>query len=68
MSSRTVELPELLTCAQTAEYLGLTPGALAQDRARGTGPRYIKEGLRVRYRAQDIAEWLEARLVTPGRG
>lgn len=66
MSSRTVELPELMTSAQAAAYLLTTPRTLAQDRYEGHGPRYIKDGKRIRYRAEDVRAYLEAHSVTPG--
>lgn len=41
-------------------------GALAHERFRGAGPRFVKIGHRVMYRAGDIAEWIASRTVTPG--
>jgi hypothetical protein len=33
--------------------------ALAQDRYKGTGPKFIKRGSRVLYRWPDVLEWLD---------
>jgi predicted DNA-binding transcriptional regulator AlpA len=59
----------LLTTKEAAELLGLTPHTLEQYRWKGIGPKYLKapgkpgvttglgSGL-VRYREQDLWEWL----------
>ncbi|MDT5097623.1 MAG: hypothetical protein QOC76_1360 [Mycobacterium sp.] len=52
-------LPALATPAEVAEYLRTTTAALAQDRYKGTGPRFIKRGSRVLYRWSDVLEWLD---------
>ena len=44
--------------AEVAQYLHNTTAALAQDRYRGTGPKFIKRGSRVLYRWSDVLEWL----------
>lgn len=55
----------LLTPADVGEILAMTSGALAQLRYLGTGPKYVKlSGRSVRYREQDIEEWVEAHLRT----
>jgi hypothetical protein len=41
------QLPALATPAEVAEYLHTTTAALALDRYRGTGPKFIKRGSRV---------------------
>jgi len=38
-----------------------TTAALAQDRYKGTGPKFIKRGSRVLYRWSDVLEWLDRR-------
>jgi hypothetical protein len=45
--------------ADVAEYLYTTTAALAQDRYKGTGPKFIKHGSRVLYRWSDVLEWLD---------
>jgi hypothetical protein len=53
------QLPPLATPAEVAEYLHTTTASLAQDRYRGTGPKFIKRGRRVLYRWSDVLEWLD---------
>ena len=54
------QLPALATPAEIAEYLHTTTTAsLAQDRYRGTGPKFIKRGSRVLFRWSDVLEWLD---------
>ena len=59
------DLPELSTCAQLAKVLQITTAALAQDRYRGYGIPYIKMGRRIRYRRQDVIDYLERNSVVP---
>ena len=61
------ELPEdrLLTPAEVAEYRGITTHVLAQERCYGGGPRFIRDGRRIRYRARDLAEYIEANIHEP---
>ncbi|OSC32301.1 DNA-binding protein [Mycobacterium vulneris] len=54
------QIPPHATPAELAEYLHTTTASLAQDRYRGTGPKFIKRGRRVLYRWSDILEWLES--------
>jgi hypothetical protein len=53
------QLPALGTPAEVAEYLRTTTAALAQDRYKGIGPKFVKRGSRVLYRWSDVSEWLE---------
>jgi len=53
------EPPPLATPVGVAEYLRTTTAALAQDRYKGTGPKFIKRGSRVLYRSSDVGEWLD---------
>jgi hypothetical protein len=53
------QLPALAMPAEVAEYLRTTTAPLAQDRYRGTGPKFIKRGSRVLYRWSDVLEWLD---------
>jgi hypothetical protein len=53
------QLPPLATPVEVAEYLRTTTAALAQDRYKGTGPKFIKRGRRVLYRWSDVLEWLD---------
>ncbi|MCK2035676.1 helix-turn-helix domain-containing protein [Microbacterium sp. SSW1-49] len=51
---------QLMTPATLAALLGRSVPALAQMRYRGTGPRFIRAGGRIRYRRSDVNAWLEA--------
>lgn len=66
MTSPPITLDELLTPQQVADYRGTTVAVLGQERHKGTGPRFIRDGRRIRYRASDIAAWLDANTQTPG--
>lgn len=65
----TVELQGLLTTVQAAEVLNLEPKTLENDRATGQlGVPYVKlGGQAVRYRAADLAAFIDARVVRPAR-
>ncbi len=49
----------LLSSGAVAEYLGVPTGTLANWRYQGRGPAYVRIGRHVRYRADDIARWVE---------
>ena len=57
------QLPPLATPVEVAEYLRTTTAALAQDRYKGTGPKFIKRGSRVLYRWSDVGEWLDRNII-----
>ncbi|WLP90516.1 helix-turn-helix domain-containing protein [Gordonia sp. NB41Y] len=65
MTTTEITLDALLTPREVAEYRGTTEAVLAQERYRGVGPRFIRDGRRIRYRASDIADYLDARVETP---
>ncbi|MGO2933278.1 helix-turn-helix transcriptional regulator [Microbacterium sp.] len=50
----------LLTPRDVSRYLGRSVSALAQLRYRGTGPRFIHAGGRIRYRQADVELWLQS--------
>ncbi|AQA05032.1 hypothetical protein BVC93_24450 [Mycobacterium sp. MS1601] len=62
-------LDELLTPQEVADYRGTTTAVLAQERFKGTGPKFIRDGRRIRYRASDIRAYMDANTVetAPGR-
>ena len=64
------ENPVLLTTAQAAAVLGLSPRTLERYRIVGGGPRFRKIGRWVRYLQSDLDEWLNgcARLTTSDDG
>jgi excisionase family DNA binding protein len=50
----------LMSTEEVAEVLGRPARTLRQWRYLGEGPRYLKVGATVRYRARDVEEWLRA--------
>lgn len=56
-----VDIPRLsVKPTAAAEMLGLSRGTLANWRAEGRGPRYIKSGRQILYRVKDPDAWLNA--------
>lgn len=55
----------LFTSRHVAEHRHMTENALAQERFARTGPRYVKLGRRVYYRAADLQAWLAEHTVDP---
>lgn len=49
---------ELLTSREVSEALKVTEATLADWRYRGRGPRFVKLGRLVRYRTEDVHQWL----------
>jgi predicted DNA-binding transcriptional regulator AlpA len=62
--------PLLLTEAQVADLLAISPRTLQMWRYKGGGPKYVKAGAAVRYRPADVDDWLasQARLSTSDPG
>lgn len=58
----TTEMPSLLTQQQVSEYLGKSKAWAERSRWDGSGPRFVKVGKAVRYRAEDVRDWLESNL------
>jgi predicted DNA-binding transcriptional regulator AlpA len=60
---------DLATTEEVCEVLGITPGAAAQMRYAGRGPKFIKiTGRQVRYRWADVEAWLDQRSRTQTDG
>jgi excisionase family DNA binding protein len=51
----------LLTIAELATYLDVSPWTIYDWRHKGLGPRGYKVGRGVRYRSSDVEAWLEER-------
>ena len=51
----------VLTTGEAAELVGLAASTLENLRVIGGGPTYLKLGRAVRYRAEDLNRWLDAR-------
>ena len=60
-TSLSIELPRLLSVKQASSYTGLSESTLNNARWRGDGPPYIKLGRSVRYRAEDLLSYINAR-------
>ncbi|WP_421621327.1 helix-turn-helix transcriptional regulator [Alkalilimnicola ehrlichii] len=54
-----VTLPRLLDQRELAAYLGKSTAWCERARWAGVGPRYVKLGRHVRYRADDVMAWIE---------
>lgn len=59
-SPNTVSLPRLLTQRDLAAYIGKSTAWCERARWAGEGPRFVKLGRHVRYRAEDVQDWLDA--------
>lgn len=59
-ASSETQLPELLTVAHVAAYLGVPVSTIHFWRGRKEAPPAIK-GKRLYFRATDVAQWLEDR-------
>jgi excisionase family DNA binding protein len=56
----------LLSVTELAEYLGVPVTTLYQWRYRGEGPPGFRVGRHIRYRWQDILDWIEGQLQDAG--
>ena len=54
----------LLDTNSAARRMGMSKSFLDKMRVRGDGPKYLKVGNRVRYRHEDITQWLKGRLLS----
>ncbi len=54
-----------LTTEEAAAYLGITRTCIYEWRARGMGPRYYKLQRQLRYKLEDLEEFLQ-RCARPG--
>jgi predicted DNA-binding transcriptional regulator AlpA len=52
--------PKLLNTPELADMLTNKSNTIEGWRIKGIGPKYIKIGRLVRYRPEDVEEWLEA--------
>lgn len=55
-----VTLPRLMNQRDLAGYLGKSTAWCERARWAGEGPRFIKLGRHVRYKSEDVMEWIEA--------
>jgi hypothetical protein len=61
-----IDLPEVLTPKQLADFIGVSERSLAQDRYLKKGLPYIKLDQKVRYMRADVEAYLEANRVSVG--
>lgn len=54
------ELPELATRPQVAEYTQVSVPTLARWASEGKGPKTVKLGGALRYRRQDVLDWIDS--------
>lgn len=59
--SAVTRLPNLLSVVELAEYLGVPVSTIHYWRGTEQGPPGFKIGKQLRFRAVDVARWLEAR-------
>ena len=57
--------PNLISIQQAAEYLGITVGTIYQWRSQHKVP-YIKVGRRVKFKKEQLDQWLTERTVHVG--
>lgn len=55
---------EVLTTEDASAYLGTSRAFLERARVEGGGPVYAKFGHLVRYRREDLDDWLRGRVIT----
>jgi predicted DNA-binding transcriptional regulator AlpA len=55
-------MDSLLTQKDAARILGLSVRTLERHRLAGTGPRFARFGRLIRYRQNDLIEWVDGNL------
>lgn len=55
-------MQKLLNEKQVSELTGRAVTTMQKDRLKGTGLRYVRLGRLVRYRPQDVEDWIEQNL------
>ena len=61
MATASKALEALLNEHDVARIMGLSVASVRRWRLLKQGPRYLKVGAAVRYRAEDLSAWLETR-------
>ena len=54
----------ILDTDQAAQYLGLAKSTVEKMRVYGGGPRFLKLNRSVRYRSEDLDDWIRSRIVS----
>jgi predicted DNA-binding transcriptional regulator AlpA len=55
-----ITLPKLMNQRTLANYIGKSVAWCENARWQGKGPKFLKLGRNVRYRATDVEDWLRA--------
>lgn len=63
-----VSLPRLLDQKELAAYIGKSTAWCERARWAGEGPRWVKLGRHVRYKAEDVLAWIESSYHSGGEG
>ena len=58
IQTREAPVRRVMTEKEAAEYMRFSPNTLRQWRVEGIGPRYVKSQGSIRYRRDDIDDWL----------
>ena len=61
-----VRMPRLWDQKTLAAYLGKSTAWCERARWAGEGPSFVKLGRHVRYRAEDVLEWVDSHLCNTG--
>lgn len=59
--------PQFLTEKETAEITRMSMSTLRNDRSRGVGINYYKINRAVRYKLEDVMEWMDSRKIIVNR-
>jgi excisionase family DNA binding protein len=54
-------LPDLLSVAELADYLGVPTSTIHFWRGKGEGPPALMVGKRLKFRVDDVVKWLDER-------
>lgn len=60
-TAKSQSLGVLMDPTAVSQYLGVPIGTLANWRYQRRGPAFVRVGRHVRYRAEDVGEWLAMR-------
>lgn len=60
------DIPTVMTELQAAQYLNIPNNTLRNWRTISRGPRYTKNGKIIRYRREDLDNWLRKNAVMTG--
>lgn len=55
-----------MTTAEVAEYIRASKQSLDQDRYLGRGLPYVRIGRKIRYRREDVLQYLDANTISGG--